>query len=419
MNRMLIVCLLVLLPVLFGDWGNQANAQPFGVELHNTVMPASGGMGGASVAQPQDLASSINGNPATLTQFRGTQFMFGGAWIEPTFNLRHDGSAGLPHLGTFQAKSDDQGFGVANFGVTRDLSSLGLPATIGLGFITEAGGAVGFRDVPESSGFDNFLVVFEMQAAAGVDLTERLSAGARLSLGAGIFEGPFLGVTTSTYDYALRGTIGINYEFNACTNVGFYWQTRQSFTFKDAVRLDLGSSLDIFRDINLDLPGNIGFGVANNSLMGGDLLVAADVLYKQWDSADLFDALYDDQWAFQVGSQLTRGRLRYRIGYVYAENPIDPSPGISVGGITPPGAVNAIQFVQSGLAVINQHRLSAGVGIRDLLPGIDLDIAAGGMPKASDNLGQFTAVNLETYWISLGLTFRCGRGACGDRGTRY
>ena len=106
--------------------------------------------------------------------------------------------------------------------------------------------------------------------------------------------------------------------------------------------------------------------------MGGDLLLAADVLFKQWDNTDLFGALYDNQWVFQLGAQLKRGRLRYRLGYAYAENPIDPTPGISAGGITPPGAVNAIQFTQAGVAIINEHRLSGGVGIRDLLPGMDL-----------------------------------------------
>jgi long-chain fatty acid transport protein len=67
-----------------------AHAQTFGVELHNNLMPAAGGMGGVSIAKPQDLTSGINGNPATLTQFVGTQVMFGGAWTEPTFNMTQD-----------------------------------------------------------------------------------------------------------------------------------------------------------------------------------------------------------------------------------------------------------------------------------------------------------------------------------------
>jgi long-chain fatty acid transport protein len=77
--------LLILSASIFlAGMSRQVTAQSFGVELHNTLMPASGGMGGASLALPQDLQSAINGNPATLTQFRGTQFAFGGGWAEAT-----------------------------------------------------------------------------------------------------------------------------------------------------------------------------------------------------------------------------------------------------------------------------------------------------------------------------------------------
>jgi len=85
-----------------------ASAQSFGIELNNTLMPASGGMAGVSIAQPQDLTSSVNGNPATLTQFRGTQFLFGGAWAEPTFNLTQTSNipiVGPPLIQPFSAKS--------------------------------------------------------------------------------------------------------------------------------------------------------------------------------------------------------------------------------------------------------------------------------------------------------------------------
>ncbi len=52
--------------LLFGSLGSESYAQGFGVELHNTLMPASGGMGGVSIASPQDLPSALHGNPATL-----------------------------------------------------------------------------------------------------------------------------------------------------------------------------------------------------------------------------------------------------------------------------------------------------------------------------------------------------------------
>ena len=53
--------------------------QAFGVELQASVLPASGGMGGAGIAHPQDLQTTLALNPATLAQRKGTQFSFGGA----------------------------------------------------------------------------------------------------------------------------------------------------------------------------------------------------------------------------------------------------------------------------------------------------------------------------------------------------
>src|SRR5262245_46247762 len=94
LRRGIVVCFLLLYAALIQG---RVSGQSFGVELHNTLMPAAGAMGGVSIAQPQDLTSSINGNPATLTQFTGTQFLFGGAWAEPTFNLTQ--TSNIPVVG--------------------------------------------------------------------------------------------------------------------------------------------------------------------------------------------------------------------------------------------------------------------------------------------------------------------------------
>ena len=51
------------------------------------LMPASGGMAGTSVAAPQDCVSAINGNPAAMTQFKGSHMTLGGGWAESTFDL--------------------------------------------------------------------------------------------------------------------------------------------------------------------------------------------------------------------------------------------------------------------------------------------------------------------------------------------
>src|SRR5262245_17513630 len=173
------------------------HAQSFGVELNNTLMPAAGGMAGVSIAQPQDLTSSLNGNPATLTQFRGTQFLFGGAWAEPTFNLTQTSNipiVGPPLIERFSAKSTAPGLPAANIGVTQDLSELGLPATFGIGFVTTAGGFIDFRNIPQSHGTNSASAIFSIPVALGFDVTERLSIGASVALGMAFYNSPFVGV---------------------------------------------------------------------------------------------------------------------------------------------------------------------------------------------------------------------------------
>ena len=390
-------------------------AQTFGVELHNTLMPASGGMGGVSIAQPQDLTSGINGNPATLTQFAGTQFIFGGAWAEPTFNMNQQAQIPIldpsPLIEPFSAKSTAPGLPLGNIGVTQDLSELGLPATFAVGFVTTSGAFADFRQVPESHGTNAAMTIFSLPVAVGMDVTDRLSVGANLALGIAFFDGPFVGTGGMTPDYALRSTLGANYQLTDCTTVGGYYQTRQSFTFDNAFLIDR-PILQVNNDIKMELPQNIGLGLANHALMDGRLLVGVDVLYKLWDEADLFGAVYDNQWVLQLGTQYTLGRVRLRAGYAWAENPIDQTPGSSIGGVVQPGDLRAVRYTQGLLAITCQHRISAGVGIVDVLPGIDLDLMAGGMFKDSEQLGNFTTTSVESYWVGLGMTWRFGRGAC-------
>lgn len=397
---------------LSGLLADELFAQSFGVESHNNLMPASGGMGGVSIARPQDLLSGINANPATLSQFRGTQMVFGSAWAEPTYNISHTGGA-LPGVGTYSAKSEAQGIAGGNIGITQDLSELGVPGTWGLGFITNAAGGADFRQAPASNGTNSALTVLEFTSGLGLDITDRLSVGASVSLGSGFFDGPFVGISGLSYDYALRGAVGMDYDIGDSTTLGMYYQSKQGFRFDNAILLDLGGgAFSDGLDINMDLPNNYGFGIANTSLCEGRLLLGADVVYKQWDDTALFGNLYDNQWVLQLGTQYTLGKYRLRGGYVFAENPLSPNPGNSAGGVTPPGLVNAIQYGQAQMAIINQNRATIGVGVVDVLPGIDFDLFGGGMFRESDQLGPLTSVTVESYWLGAGLTWYFGRGSC-------
>ncbi len=386
-------------------------AQTFGVELNNTLMPAAGAMGGVGIARPQDLTSAINANPATLTQFRGTQVLFGGAWAEPTFNISQHVPVPLLGVEPYSGKSTAQGLPVGNIGVTQDLSALGLPAAFGVAFVTTSGGFVDFRQVPESNGTNSAFTSFSLPAALGVDLTERLHVGGSLALGIAFFDAPFVGLGGMTPDCGLRGAVGLNYDLAEDTTLGAYYQTAQHFRFDNAIEFPIDNS---FHNVRMDLPQNIGFGLANQTFMDGHLLLATDVLYKLWDEADLYRSVYDNQWAVQVGAQYTTGKYKLRAGYVWAENPLDNNPGANIGGVTPPGGFPAVRYTQGLMAVTCQHRISAGIGVSDVLPGVDLDLMAGGMFRDTQQLSRFTTTSIESYWIGVGLTWRFGRGACED-----
>ncbi len=178
------------------------------------MMPASGGMGGVSIARPQDLTSAVNANPASLTQFRGTQFSFGGGWAEPTFNMTQTSNIPIigpnPLIEPFSAKSTAPGVPVGNIGVTQDLSELGLPATLGIGFITTAGAFADYRQCPKATvptRHSRFSASRVARRRPDRPMVDRRS----MALGIAFFDGPFVGTGGMTPDYALRGTIGTNY----------------------------------------------------------------------------------------------------------------------------------------------------------------------------------------------------------------
>ena len=144
--------------------------------------------------------------------------------------------------------------------------------------------------------------------------------------------------------------------------------------------------------------------------MNGRLLLAADVLFKNWSNADFSDSVYQDQWVFQFGSQyIVNPKLRLRTGYAYnTEVTLDTAPG-SIGGVVPIGGIPAVQYLQSQFAVLPQHRLTGGVGIRDIMLGIDFDASVGGMFDGTKTFGDTTS-SVKSYWVSFGFTWRCGGG---------
>lgn len=410
-NSILIVVIFLL--VLVGSF-HSAMGQGYGTDSQNVLTPAAGGMAGVSLALPQDVPAAVFGNPATLAQFQGTQFCIGGGWVEGYPTISNNGALNELNPGhPFSVTSRTEGFAATEIGATQDLRSLNVPGTLGLGLAGLSGLGAEYRGrVPENSGLNNLsseYLVLGVNLGVGVDLTDRLSAGATLTLGTGFEQLGFVGPLVSSAmvnDYGLRGTFGLDYDVNDSSTIGAFYQTRMDFDFPNAVRFN-----NTYRDLLVSQPETVGIGLANHSLMDGNLLIAADVYYKVWDNAPLYKDIFVNQWAFAVGSQLTRGQTKYRLGYSYDTNPLNHNVGTSLDGF--PVLKDEIQLFQAAsMAVINQHRITAGVGRQGfIVPSLDLDVFAGGLLPAADQFGS-TRATVTVYYAGLGLTWAYGCCEC-------
>jgi long-chain fatty acid transport protein len=313
--------------------------QGYGTDLQNIMAPASGGMAGVSTARPQDVPSAIFGNPATMAQFEGTQFTLGGGWLEGYPTVTNDGLNNQLNRGTpFSVTSRTEGFLAPEIGVTQDLRPLGYNGTMGLGLSSLSGVGAEYRGrAPESPNVLNAssseYLVLGVNMGAAFQLTDRVAVGATATLGNAFEElgnaGPIVSAAMVNA-YGLRGTIGATYELNECNTLGFYYQSKMHFTFPNAVRVN-----NNFYDVNVDQPDTFGIGLANRSLMNGNLLLACDAYYKLWQDADLWRDLMINQWAIAFGAQYTQGRTKYRLGYSFNSNPINHSVGDQLYGIGP------------------------------------------------------------------------------------
>ena len=264
-----------------------AYAGPYGYDLHNVLAPAAAGMAGTSIAKAPDTVSAVFGNPATMADIRGTQFTFGATFYKPEVELTHDGSVtGTP----FVANSGTDVFPVPQIAVTQDLRGLNIPATLGLGLTAVSGIGAEFRKEPGSLGAGAEFIIFGVNAGLGFDITDNLSIGGAATISFAQMDLGLASTGANTHDLGLRATLGATYDIGK-TTIGAFYQTEQKHKFDSLVETSAG----VFDDTKISQPANFGIGIANDSLMNGNLLLSADFMYKQWEDTDFWQDVYEDQ----------------------------------------------------------------------------------------------------------------------------
>lgn len=357
-----------------------SQATTYGTDVNNSALPATGGMAGASIARTVEGAAAVFGNPANLTQYKeGTTFSFGATFLDPEIKVRHDGST---TGSAWSGSSNADKYLIPTIAITQGLGGIGLEnLVLGLG-LSATGAGSDFRDVPGSLGPNGEVIIFMANVGAGYQVTDNLSLGLMATIGNGYAQASLNGNSSSAHNFGIRGTLGATYDMGA-TSVGGYYRSPLKITYEDyisngysapGVPIPTSPGEDGFWSDAWQQPQEFAIGIANNSLMGGNLQINADVIYKDYSSADFYKDFFRDQTVYALGGQLTTGKAQWRLGYSYARDPLkrnlDPGligignnftiglPG-GAGQIPVTGAV--VEYFQSTNAgAIWEHSFTAG-----------------------------------------------------------
>jgi len=407
---------LALSTALLAATSTSVMAGPYGYDLHNVLAPVSASMAGTSIAKPLDNVSAVFGNPAGLSEFRGTEFTFGATWYKPSAVLEHNGGVTMAAGGApFKQSNRNEGYLVPQIAVTQDLRGLGIPGTLGAGVTATNSIGVEYRKDPRTLGASAELIVLGANFGLSWDLTEKLTVGAATTMTYSMLDLGLLSTSAQTHDIAFKGSLGLTYKLPHATQIGMFYHSELRQDFDDIIQTSPSSgSADLAAvganssqvlqatdgqttNLVIEQPRTLGIGISNEMLMDGNLLLAADVMYKNYANAEFWKDVYVDQWIFSMGAQLTQGPWEFRAGYGYADDPTRENvDGLSQlanvcsglcnsafpGAVIPSGnsdvGIAVTEYLQAAQTqVIYRHRVSVGAGYKGFLaPFLDLDMHA-------------------------------------------
>ncbi|MDD5036302.1 MAG: outer membrane protein transport protein [Methylococcaceae bacterium] len=365
-----------------------------GTDLNLSLKPIAGGMAGAAHVRPQEVSAALFGNPATLTQFKGLNFGFGAALLEPIVD-NYQSHGGFSHHSSSRA----QDYIAPDFALSGEV----LPGVVlGGGLAVDSGLGADYRSQPISAGSGLGgkgpggaatlpllveLLSFSANLGGAVEITPDLSLGAALSLGFGLGQlgtggnssglagltGNFGGTTSSVHDYSLRGSLGATYRIAPGVTLGASFKTPLEYHYRKVLSTTINGS-EYEQSTRLAQPLEVVWGLATE--ISPDLLLEVDALWKNWSGSSLYRDVYDDQFQALLGAQYRLQDWQFRAGYGYASEILRKHPNGTVGdfkglGTLPldtavPGVLNQndlVKVVQTTLGpVVWQHTLTAGLG---------------------------------------------------------
>jgi long-chain fatty acid transport protein len=414
-----------------------------GTDLNLSLKPIAGGMAGAAYTRPQEVSAALFGNPAALTQFKGFNFSLGAAILEPDVDnyqsnngfTNHSHSLAQNYLAPDIALGAEvlPGF-VIGAGVSVD-SGIGAdyrthPINGGAGLGLGGAGAGGAATLPLLVE----LLSLSSNVGAAYELTPDLSLGAALTVGFGLGQfgtagnttglggltGDFGGTTSSVHSISIRGAFGATYQLTQDVKLAASLKSPLQYHYRNVLSTTVGGSQE-YQSVKLDQPLEVTWGIAANATP--NLLLEADVAWKNWSNSSLYKDVYDDQFLAMLGGQYTQGNWQFRSGYSYASEVLRDNPNGTVGGFkglgtlpldtSVPGVLNSndlIKVVQTTLGpVVWQHTATAGLGYA-FTPKFRLDAFAayafeGSADRSTLALGDYH-VSASEWALGAGANFK-------------
>ncbi|PHS71098.1 MAG: hypothetical protein COB23_02240 [Methylophaga sp.] len=331
-------------------------ATTIGSDFNLKFNPTSAAMGGVGYVAPQDAVASVYGNAATLTQLKGdTDFTFGATYANVDNTIETGGVKGdiefehylLPTIAVRQRITDNLVIGG------------GLQLVSGLGS--------DYRSLPLGDPTVTFMT-FGANMAAGYALTPKTSIGVSMTLAYSILEIGLVSNTGIQETFGVRGGLGITHDIGPVMLSANY-NSELNLDFDNVVQ----SGPDQYQSLTLEQPQEFIIGVASTPAMWTDLLVEANVIYKNWDNSELYKDIWKDTYTFQLGGQYAlNNKIKLRAGYSYTTdllkknglgNSVGKLDSLNIGGAAVPINPALIQFIQSTLAdPFWNNNITAGVG---------------------------------------------------------
>jgi long-chain fatty acid transport protein len=401
-----------------------------GTDANLSMKAAAGGMAGAAYTKPQEASAALFGNPATMTQFGGTNFNLGAGYIAPTAENTQSGLVpGLSNTSTSGTKD----YAIPDLAVTHEL---GGGWYLGTGVEADAGLGADFRNDPITIGgvpgtglpLVVELLSFNINLAAAKKLTPQTSVGAALTVGFGLAQlgtaGPtsglpglgladFGGTTSSVHNFGVGGSLGITHQLTPDLMLSGVIKSPVEYNFKNILHTTVGGAG--FQDLKVEQPLELVLGGAYDLAPGW--MVEADLAWKNWSKATTYQDVYKDQFLLSIGTQYKTGPWSLRMGYSYAEDILRDEPNDTLGGLTGLGTVplggplgtDVVKLAQTTLVpVLMNHTLTAGAGY-DLSKNVRLDVFAAYAFKndvsRATALGNFKA-EVDVWAAGLGLNFK-------------